>query len=515
MDEEIGEELLEDFNELSRLSQSTKLSDEFVFKKLSEFDKKYKNNRNYFVSIEGLLSNIGAEQKSVNILKCSISRLKRKKEKLPINKYYYDIGNTILSKTDIENANDFDFLIETDGYREAVKSLRLVKKDNTDLYERAQTNISNVYEKYRRNYEAILAYDKVLKINPTFGMALGNKAIALKGYNRLSHRKSLDILYNAFLLLEKALKDENLIDTGGQIAIETFNNELNSIKEYFDKIKYKPVEIVPPKHLTKYERFNLRNNLYLNYDFGYYYDKYSLLDSFFPSIIENLRDKPSEKSPSMSEKAYFSFQVFNQILEDYTTARYNFYKAISLKCDFVDKKVNYIATLDYTKHSLKYGILKSTFGSLYNCLDKIAHLIKFYFSKAEIKPNGDIYFRWLISKDFKQIIKETKNFHLLALFSLAFDFEKEYPYYYLKEVRNRITHSFLNVNPGIVYSTSSSNYEIAEQMLIDDIFELFNIVKAAMFYAVNAIYYTKGKDSIVNMPAIFESDIYKSKWKTT
>ena len=509
MAEQIDKELLEDFNKLSSQSQSKKLSDEFIFKKLSEFDKKYKNNKNYFVSIEGVLSNIGAEQKSINILNCAISRLKQKKEKLPINKYYYDIGNTILSKTDIENNNDFNFLIETGGYREAVMCLKSVKKDNTDFYERAQTNISNVYEKYRRNYEAILAYDKVLKINPSFGMALGNKAIALKSYNKLSHRKSLVILYNALLLLEKALKDENLIDTGGQVALNTFKNELNSIKEHFDKIKYKPVEIAPPKYLTKYERFNLKNNLYLNYDFGYYYDKYSLLDSFFPSITENLRDKPSEKSPSMSEKTYFSFQIFNQILEDYTTARYNFYKAINIKCDSIDKKVKYIYTLDYTKHSLKYGILKSIFGTLYNCLDKIAHLIKFYFSKSEINPNDNTHLKWLISKDFKQVLKESKNYHLLALFGLAFDFEKGYPYHYLKEIRNRITHSFLNINPGIVYSPSPCDYEITEQMLIDDIFELFNIVKAAMLYSVNAIYYEKGTDNIVGFPATFESDIYK------
>jgi hypothetical protein len=106
----------------------------------------------------------------------------------------------------------------------------------------------------------------------------------------------------------------------------------------------------------------------------------------------------------MSKKTYFCFQTFNQLLEDFTAARYNFYQALNLKHKKLDSRVQYIYTLDYTQHSLKYGILKSVFATLYNCLDKIANIIKFYFSNEEININKiEIYFDWLTKNFFKNL----------------------------------------------------------------------------------------------------------------
>ena len=212
----------------------------------------------------------------------------------------------------------------------------------------------------------------------------------------------------------------------------------------------------------------------MNYDFGYYYDKDSLCDNFFPNLKESTNDKKFDKSFIMSGKVYFCFQIFNQMFEDYTTARYNYYRALHVKHKRIDSKVKYIYTFDYTQHSLKHGMLKSVFSSLYNCLDKIAHITKFYFSNSEIEFNNiNIYFDWLTQQEFKQIIKENGNFQLLALYNLAVDFKNNGPNYGLNRIRNRITHSFLNINVEISFDEKYSDFEITEDILIDGINNLF------------------------------------------
>jgi hypothetical protein len=506
-------EIQNDYLNFSNLSQNSSLSEDIIFKKIAKLDDKYKNNEIHFQSFEGVLSNVGFDQASIKVLNYVIKRLKSKKDKLPQNKYFYDIGNTILSKSVLiyKAKPNISTLISTRSFLEAKKYFYHVVEDDTDHYERARTNITNILGKYGRNYEALYAYDDVIKKNPLFGMALGNKAIALKYYIKLSPKTSLVLLNNAYELLINALKDKKINDIGGKLAINIFTHEKKEIEQLFKKIKYKYSGLKKPENLTKYQHFILENNLYLNYDFGFYYDKNSLRDTFFPNFIENLKDKKTIKSRSMSEKIYYSFHIFNQLLEDFTTARYNYFHAINIKFNHIDKKVNYIYTLDYTRHSLKYGLLKSVFSSLYNCFDKIAHLMKYYFCYSESDINNtDIYFDWLTSENFKKIIIKNENFQFLALHNLALDFKENHTYNYINKLRNRITHSFLNINVGEAYNEKYETFEITEDRLIKYDKKLFIIVKAAIMYSVLAIYYSnfKERSKLFKTIAISENEIF-------
>lgn len=506
-------EIQNDYLNFSNLSQYNSLSEDIIFKKIAKLDDKYKNNEIHFQSFEGVLSNVGFDQASIKVLNYVIKRLKSKKDKLPRNKYFYDIGNTILNKSILiyKTKPNISTLISTKSFLEAKKYFYQVIEDDTGLYERARTNIANILEHYGRNYEALYVYDDIIKKNPLFGMALGNKAIALEYYIKLSPKNPLVLLNNAYELLINALKDKKINDIGGKLAINIFSHKKEEIEQLFKKIKYKYSELKEPENLTKYQHFILENNLYLNYDFGFYYNKNSLKDTFFPNFIENLNDKKTIKNLSISDKIYYSFQIFNQLLEDFTTARYNYFHAISIRCNHIDKKINYIYTLDYTKHSLKYGLLKSVFSSLYNCFDKIAHLMEYYFCYSESDINNtDIYFDWLTSKNFNKIIIKNDNFQLLALYNLALDFKEKYTYNYIKKLRNRITHSFLNINVGEAYNEKYSTFEITEDRLIKYNKKLFIIVKAAIMYSVLAIYYSNFKEigKLFKMIAIPENEIF-------
>jgi hypothetical protein len=248
----------------------------------------------------------------------------------------------------------------------------------------------------------------------------------------------------------------------------------------------------------------------LNYDFGYFYDRESLKDNFFPNLSEEINSKKSAKSSIMSEKTYFCFQVFNQLMEDFITSRYNYYKAIKLRCKKIDKETKYIYTYDYTGHSLKFGMLKSVFSTLYNCLDKVAHLVNYYFSKSEIDANNiNIYFDWFTSDEFRELIIEKQNYRLLALFSLALDFKQNSPYNNLQKIRNRITHSFLNVAMEFSLSKCHESYETSDELLIEHIKSLFIVVKSAIIYTMIAIRLDSKENNTLPMLATMQSDIFK------
>ena len=250
--------------------------------------------------------------------------------------------------------------------------------------------------------------------------------------------------------------------------------------------------------------------MFLNYDFGYFYDRESLKDNFFPTLSEEINSKKSAKTSIMSEKTYFCFQVFNQLMEDFITSRYNYYKAINLRCRKIDKDTKYIYTYDYTGHSLKLGMLKSVFSTLYNCLDKVAHLVNYYSSKSEIDANNiNIYFDWFTSDEFREVIIEKQDYRLLALFSLALDFKLNSPYNNLQKLRNRITHSFLNVAMDFSLSKAHESYETSDELLIEHTNSLFIVVKSAIIYTIIAIRLDSKENNTFPMLATMQSDIFK------
>lgn len=504
--------LTSEYVALSNLSMNTSLSDQYIFEKISEFDKKYNDNKAHFASFEGLLCNVGADQKSINILKCVIKRLKEKKDRLPSNKYHYDIANAIEGIANIESPypHDLQYLIDTKRYKEARYVLLEVENDDLIHYERARTNIANLLDKYGRNYEALYTYDSTLDVNPNFGMALGNKAIALIYYTSLAPQQSLVLLNQSYMLLKKALEDESLTEVGGNWAKEAFSKKLFEIERYFEKIDYTPLETKTPKELSPYNKFILENNLILNYDFGYYYDEGSLKDNFFPNLVESTDEKIKNKSLVMSDKIYFCFNVFNQIMEDFVTARYNYFHAIQLSSAETDCKTEYIYTFDYSKHSVAFGMYKSVFSTLYNSLDKIAHLVNYYFTKSEIEPeNVDIYFDWFTTEEYKNIILENDSYQLLALFSLALDFKTKSPFNRLQKLRNRITHSFLNISDFDHASNKNNIYETNEMELTKSIDSLFIIVKSAIIYTILAIKFYGDQFETLPMLSISQDKIFK------
>lgn len=502
-----------DYEKLYQIALNKRTTDKSIFEYIGKLDKKHKDNEYYISMIDGIICDIGADRKSIILLNYAYSRLGEKIGKEPDNStYVFNRANCILSLAEIDCPWPYSIekLIDTKRFNEARMQFLSVKQEKEKHYERSLTNSANILEKYGRNYEAIYCYDQVLTENPGFGMALGNKGLAIDYYIRLSPQKSFRLMRKEVEILEKAVSSSGTVEIGGRKAKESFEKRLNEIREYLiannQLTENSPIK---ERRLTEYEKFVLKNNIYLNFDFGYYYDVHSIQDELFPAFIETVHTEKYEKNGLMSESIYFAFQTFNQIIESYISSRYLFFSILNRKYQSLDKRTNFIYTYDYTIHGIKYGLLKSIFCNLYNCLDKVAYLVTLYYVTDQATLPKDVYFQWLQSKEFADIVIRENDYQLLALRNLSLDFEQGYQYYYLRTRRNRITHSFMNINDGIAYSMDYIHFEITEEMLIDDVASMFRIVKAAMLYFTIAVKNKKIDGTMFPLEATLEKDIYK------
>ncbi|KXX67463.1 LA2681 family HEPN domain-containing protein [Flammeovirga sp. SJP92] len=463
---------------LEDLSSMIGVEKKIILKKISEYDEIFKNDKYYQEFIEAVMCNLGIDNRCQVLLSVAKYRLKKKNQ---TNQVVYILANCEYQIAILKNRSME--LIDIKEYRDAVRSFLEVKSDNSTLINYALTNAGNILNKLGRNYEAILLHDKVIAKNPSFGIALGNKALELKKYQSLAlhpqdHLKLLDLAKD---LLLKALNDPRLEDIGGEGTKEKFIKEIEEIETELKKENYNQIKKTSTNIdlLSHYQKFSLEYNLYLNYDFGIFYDDDSLVDSLFPIFTEPLKEKDSPNG-MMSKRVYFSFQIWNQIIEIYVSSRYSLFNALNNEYKIYDDNVNFVHTYDSFQHNHQFGLLKSTFCNVYNCLDKIARLVSYYFSEEEKIYDDDIYFDYLTKDEFKKVIENTENKQLQALYSLSLDFKDNGYLYNLQWIRNKITHSYLNV---IDNNTTPTN---KDQILLKDLikctFEIFQIVKSALLY---------------------------------
>lgn len=508
----LGETPFQKLIQFETIAISRKLSKSDIFSRLGKLDSKFSNHPEYDINVNGVLCNIGASLSQKEILNYAAKRIKillAKEEYKNTGKLEYDYGNILVSIEQIDNPYPHKIQKLIDGTRFADARAQFEKiKPNDSEYLSAVTNISIIFNKYGRVCEAIEISNKVLRKNPNFGMALANKASSIEYFIRLAPQKSLRLMAIARDLYQKALLDIAIDSIGGENARPEFLARMNSLSSYLDDSGYIHDNCKIPAEIRDYQKFCLTNNLFLNHDFGYYYDELSIKDVLFPSFIENLNEDKSSRVPHMSERIYFAFHIFNQLLEAFTTARQQYFYVLHNDFSEFDYSVEYAYTLDYTQHSHKYGLLKIILGCLYNCLDKIGHLIYYYFiGVAELK--NDIHFNWLLGDDFRRVIIDKDNYQLLALRNLALDFQLGYQYNHLSKIRNRITHSFININSIESHSGENFTYEITEYSLQESVNVLFVVVKSAILYAVNAINLEGYDKDLPKMNTIKEKDIFK------
>jgi len=315
------------------------------------------------------------------------------------------------------------------------------------------TNLGNLHDEIGRFVEAIEYWNEALKIDPGFGMALGNRGHGLFCYSLVLYDEGHKAVFlrQAYKDMQRALKL-----TLEYEAVGTKFQELTAkIEKVLDKDFLDGSEDLEGFTLgesdaeVRYRNWCLDNVLFLNplNDLGdYSIGARDVLST--PNIIVNLYEPPS----------YQGF--FNQIKQEYISARYLYYEGIeSTEPHFADKGVLLLNTLDYPEYSIALEKEKASFRMAYSILDKIGYFLNDYLNLSIPQNRISLRTLWYKRQNYRKGLRDEfvkrENWPLRGLFWLSKDlYERKTSY---KEVlspdaqeialiRNHIEHKYLKIH---------------------------------------------------------------------
>ena len=242
-----------------------------------------------------------------------------------------------------------------------------------ELQCQAYTNLGNHFSHVGRFVEAQQMWHSALKIIEYFPMALGNIGQGYFYYGRAiydeAHRNIL--IYHAYRYINKALSLKRYLHPG---AYEHWK----SLKKFIDQTwpenylqaehDFDDFDLGKARPLRCYRRWCLELQLYINplNDLAAYniacHDVLQL-----PVMTVKVGDAPKYHT------------LFNQIKQEYATARFLFYEGTQPhKPHYADKDIRLVDTLEYAEYSYHLEKVKIAFRLIYSLFDKIGYLLNDY-----------------------------------------------------------------------------------------------------------------------------------------
>jgi len=399
---------------------------------------------------------------------------------------------------------------------------------------RIYTNLGNTFSTVGRFIEAHEYWNKILDIDDDFSMALGNKGRILHNYSWYLFNDSWRKILLAFSYnnLGKALqKKENIEATE---TVEHFEQILKKTEPYVAE-KYRStlpnlntLKLKGTKKLNAYRKWASKNGLFIN----------PLNDICTGSIAcsDGLTLPPISIEHNTPPT---SILLFNQIKQEFATARFTFYKATKNRrphysdIDVLLSEADDPTLLIYNPDTYSYNIelLKITFRVSYSILDKIAYLLNDYLKLNHYRNDVDFRNLWYIDKNkdkkLKPFFEKSNNWPLRGLYWLSKDFQEiEGDYNEVIEpdakeiamIRNFIEHRafrvFDRLPPNdIDNSKKSQSYIITRKEFEQKTLKVLKLTRAAIMYLSLAINqeekkkeHSKAKSGTINMDAIPHSN---------
>lgn len=396
------------------------------------------------------------------------------------------------------------------------------------------TNLANILNTIGRFVEAIEYWNRALYILPSFSMAHGNRGYGLSYYARTLYDKSHSMVFikHAYDDINSALsgllyEDARNCFTKTQSWIESLVSS-----DYLEKgIDMDSFSLGDSEQEIKYRRWCLRKRLFVNplNDLGPY-----------PIAARDILTTP-DIVMQIGEGPYYQ-GYFNQIKQEYVSARYLYYEGINAKeAHFSDKGVLLYNTLDYPSYSIAVEKVKVTFRICYSLFDKIAYFLNHYLNLAI--PEKNVTFRtfWYSSQERKKGLREefqsSPNWPLRGLFWLSKDLFEDRPDLKeiinpdakdLWEIRNHMEHKYLKLHEMFCPSPSNDEetfssladklaYSISRREFEQKTFGLLKMTRAALIYLSLGIHCeekrrAQKKDTANHIPRMF-LDIWEDEWK--
>ncbi|MBQ6394046.1 hypothetical protein IJH74_02280 [Candidatus Saccharibacteria bacterium] len=325
------------------------------------------------------------------------------------------------------------------------------------------TNLANLYDAIGRPLDAIIWYNKALSLDPYFGMALGNKAIAMNTLSPFSKNVGSYKAY-AYKLLDEALKYSESIDRQSDNAVHFFSSYKEKLSRQFSASNFDPQKRAnseTSKEISPYTQFCLDNDLYLS------------LHTFGERSEESIGDTVSfgpmkEIGTEFIEEIFFRL---DEIKESYATGRYLLWLSQQerLELDEVSAQTNFLGTATYEDQNLHTGLLKTAYSRAFSSLDKIANIINYYLG-LEISEE-DINYRkiWGNSREYYHPKIRKAHYHLYGLYSILMELGQQPSVF-----RNHIEHRYYKLYTPPKHPTS--------QDLAKDTINALHTIKFAIIY---------------------------------
>ena len=391
------------------------------------------------------------------------------------------------------------------------------------------TNLGNQLSKIGRFIEAVETFDRALNLNRKFGMASGNRGIALDHYARALYDDGHAgyMVVDAYDCLTAAVAADAFYEGAGyEHAHQAFREEARRIESRIDikavrKIRAKQYKLGKSSEERHYRKWCLQNRLFIN-----------PLNDLGPLSVaaQDVLTLPSltvsiASGPNVPQIIGF----FNQMKQEFVSARYLFYEGIIARGPhFSDHDVRLYNTLDYPAYSLAVEKMRAAFRVFYSLLDKISFFLNHYLQLGH-KPKS-VSFRsvWYEPKggDARPLLGQfavCPNWPLRGLFWLSKDlFEEEFKSATepdaeaLKEIRDYLEHKYLQIHQEMTASIAPAfSYSLYKGDFAGRTLRLLRLVRASMIYLSLAVWSEErkrdrdGGRKTVTMPL----DVWEDEWK--
>lgn len=462
---------------------------------LQDYEARYPNDQNLHYYKHGILIDIGlglgpeVVQKGVQFGEQLLNEKTYQKYSADI-KYNLSNGYSYLYK--LKEYGKFTAIPHSENLQKAKlynrEALHDVNETNSELKKRILVNLANCYDALGRGVEAIDVYEDVLKLDPHFSMAVGNRARALKYFADISGEYRVSIYIESHQAIKSILNCSDLLEIGGYEAKTGFEATLRDIESLFTDTDLLSQTIVHPKYndsrLSKFERFYLefcmRERLFLNFHLHQRDTKAAIADPIFISMITRIDEK---------DRFYDLAKRINQIKENFVVARLilveSQFKRKAL--DNISKRTTYVDSLDYSRFDIYGGLLKSAYELSYNVLDKIGCFINDYCELGVKEKKVHFTSIWQDGNQMRNKLFNTKNISLYALYDIYRDFKSGYNEQ-MRQIRHALTHRRLVVydllRPGRQLDPA---YEILYDSLLEQTKRLMRLTRAAVIYLINFV----------------------------
>ncbi|MGX5746211.1 LA2681 family HEPN domain-containing protein [Bacillus toyonensis] len=362
------------------------------------------------------------------------------------------------------------------------------------------TNLANEISHVGRFVEAIDIWDSAEKnLGSSFPMAIGNMGLGLTTYANYHYDPGHAhfLRREAFYRLQYAVEHKELLHS--EYAYTIFKQYKDRIQEVY------PDEFLKNKELYKGNDYNPEEKEYREWCL----DNKLFLNPLNDVAKSSIADQDILGLPTIivsKDQRYPVFHsYFNQLKQEYVTARWFLYDSLKYEMHFSDSQVGIYDTLDSQMFGLSVQKLKIAFKSTYSIFDKIAYFLNEYY-KIGIPKNfisfKSIWYENLRANKLKvrKEIKFQKNGPLKGLYWLSKDLYYKGDIDYrnviepdaqkLDEIRNHLEHKFLDIHFPFynIQGDKSLTESINEDELYERTIKLLKLSRAALIYLSLAIH---------------------------